>query len=100
MIQETSQLLDYCRGLSRDKPFEISAERREQRSLVDDCGQRDQYEGQERNDGQQRVVSDRAREKQRLVPTERAQHAPGKSTWVPYYKPDSLLVGSHQSMRQ
>jgi hypothetical protein len=96
MVQEEGELRDDGRGLPRDKPFEIPPYRGEERPLVDDRGERDQHERQQRYDGEQRVVGNRTGEQQRLIRAEGAQDAQRKRNGVFHHVDDPSSGSSHQ----
>ena len=79
MLQKAVELRDHGRGLSRDEPFEIAPQRGQQLALVDDLRERDQQQDEERNDRQQRVVGDGAREEQSLIGAKRRAGLAGRT---------------------
>src|ERR1019366_9566599 len=97
MVQKAGQFCDDGPGLSRDQQLKKPSQRSEQRALVDDCRQCNQYEDQQRYDGQQGVVGNGAREQQRLVRAEGSQDAQSKRSWMRHHVHGPSSRRSHQS---
>ena len=74
MLDEQRELVHDQVGLARHDELEVAGDRGQQLRFPDDMGQHDQEEDQQRQDRQQRVVGDRAREQVTLVGAKAAQN--------------------------
>jgi hypothetical protein len=82
MLQEMGQFTDDRFGLARHQPLEVAAERIQQLGWFNHIGERDDDQDQQGHDRQQRVVRDRACQKQTLVRTKRLEGLGGEGTGV------------------
>ena len=75
MIEEGAQLVhERARPTGHDK-LQVRAERHQQPLGVDDVGQHDHHQDEQRHEGEQRVVGDGPREEQSLVGAKGLEHA-------------------------
>ena len=74
--EEQRHLFDDRRRLTRDQECEQPLERRQQQRFVDEAGERNQQQDDERQDRQQRVERHGAREQEALVGAKPLEHAP------------------------
>jgi hypothetical protein len=95
LVEELRELADDRARLPWHQPLQVAADGREQLALVDDLREREDDEDQERDDREQRVVRDRAREQQALVGLEALQRLPGEVPRVAQHvlrrRPDQAL---------
>ena len=80
MREEQRELLHDRPGLPGHDQLQIAAERCQQRCFVDEAGQPDQHEDQQRQDREQRVVGDRTGQQVPLVGAKAPDHPQRKGT--------------------
>ena len=95
MRHEVLQLADDGARLPRHQPFEIAAQRLQQRVLRQRMRQHDHAQDEQRHDRQQRVVGHRAGQQHALVGAKRAQHALHEGPRVLQYLRGTRLLKSH-----
>src|SRR5918996_1553758 len=85
MVKKVRQLSHNQSGLPRNQPLQVAAEGKEQLRLIDNVRERDDGKNEQRNNRQQRVVSDSARQKKPLIGTKALQRLDRESTgMLPY----------------